>query len=440
MPIRMSLLLISFIFSSAILSGCAAEDPPPDPGPAAPAVTADTPAPAIEQPPAEPIPDPSAQQASESPPVSNKLATTKGEVYEALRQKVKESPFEVELQRVYLSGSCPQGGRPKADGIAVVVDGQLTYRGDDLLYDAVLGGQFVLRLSETRYVEAGVDEPAIVDGRVWQPSTKFTRSVSGSDPWKQGQSRRFHWESVPINPVFCQVLPESVEAFVSLRTEGVRQGPREHAIHVVDLQWDEVAGMAIRQPVKLLVRQGNATVEQPADALYSKRDRVLVTQLNGQTRWVKRSSIVQQGPLLRAPAAVFPVEAKSEQWLVRVTGIAQLEEYGGYAPKNDEQVLAAVDLQFQSLAVDDESGATRRLKGTKLRLESSSTSWQTPAAKATGQLDMFADIKPGDTLSGTVVFPKHRYDRPFRLEVRTTDKTTLYLDVFTYNLGTKKKI
>ena len=41
-------------------------------------------------------------------------------------------------------------------------------------------------------------------------------------------------------------------------------------------------------------------------------------------------------------------------------------------------------------------------------------------------------------MSGKVVFPRQRFERPFRLEVKTPDKNTVYLDVLSYDLGPQR--
>ena len=43
-------------------------------------------------------------------------------------------------------------------------------------------------------------------------------------------------------------------------------------------------------------------------------------------------------------------------------------------------------------------------------------------------------------VTGKIAFPRQRFERPFRLEVKTPDRQTTIVDVFNYDLGPEQII
>ena len=342
------------------------------------------------------------------------------------------------MERIFLQGSCAKGDDPAkrkaTGGISAVVEGTIVYDGDDILYGAEPAGEAYLRFGDKRYVEAPTEEKSY-GGYYSRPKkvTRFIREVRGADPWVKGERREFHWESRPLSEAFCEVLPEEAVAFIELETVGVKTGRATHPLSFVRLNWDEVVGMAVRKQINVLRKQGKETIEEPADALYASLDKVLVTRLTGKTEWLKRTSTTQKGELPRGPSAAFPVEASSDEWKVKITGVSQAKEFGGYADDGEDQFLAVVDLEVSYTGEEEGS-----LKGLSARLETSPGKWQKAASKAVGQLDVDRTVGSGASVEGKLVFPRQRFERPFRLEVKTPDKNTFYLDVFSYDLGPER--
>jgi hypothetical protein len=359
--------------------------------------------------------------------------------FQAKRARLGSAPFEVKVTRIYIEGSCAQGDDPAkrkaSQGLKAVVDGELTYTGVDMIYDAELGGELYLRFDANRYAEAYVADKTYTGGwysRVKEAS-RFDRPVRGADPWVTGQARPFHWESRPLSEAFCEVMPDEATVFIELATVGVRQGRARHAITFAGVNWDEVLGMAMRQQVSVLTKKDKDIVLEPADAIYAALDKILVTRLTGKTEWLKRSGTVQAGEIPKAPAAAFPIEAASEQWKVKVAGVSSAKEFGGYVHKGEDQFLALVDV---TLEYTGEGSASASKAG--LRLETAPGKWVKPIEKAMGQLDLSSDLASGSSISGKVVFPRQRFQRPYRLEIKTPDKATLLLDVFSYDVGSER--
>jgi len=363
----------------------------------------------------------------------------RGPFFKAKESKIGGAPFDVTIKRVYFEGACHRGDTPEkrksTSGIRAIVEGEMTYTGNDIIYRAGLGGEMYARFGADRYAEAGAMEKTYSRG--WYGGTKlvtrFTREVHGSDPWLTGQTRPFHWESNALSEAFCEVIPDEAQVYIELWGYGVRGGRFEHPMKFVPLNWDEIVGMALRQQIKIEIPKKDEVLEEPADAHYSQLGKILVTRLTGKTEWLKRSSVVQSGMLTKGPAAAFPVEGSSEEWKVRVTGITQAKEFGGYAHKGEDQFLAIVEVQLEYAGSGEGS-----LKGLAARLETSPGKWQKPVSKAVGQLDTDGTVPAGGSTSGKLVFPRQRFERPFRIEIKTPDKETLYLDVLSYSLGPER--
>jgi hypothetical protein len=360
--------------------------------------------------------------------------------YNAKRARVGNSPFAVKVERVFFTGACHRGDVPEkrrqTAGIKAVVEGTLTYGGNDIIYTADLEGTAFLRFGATRYAEV----PALTREYAgnWYGRTsnysRVTRAVHGSDPWFKGESRPFHWESNAFSEAFCEVMPDEASAYVEMKAYGVRGGRADIPIAVVPLRIEEVVGMALRQQVKIRTPKKDGKFdEETADAHYAKLDRMLVTRLTGKTEWLKRTSIVQTGLFDKGPAAAFPMEGASAAWKVTVTGVSGAKEFGGYAPKGEDQFLMLVDVTVANTGAD--AGSLKKLAP---RLEVEPGKWQKPVEKALGQLDLSGEVAGGGSTSGKLVFPRQRFERPFRLEVKTPDGNTLYLDVLSYDLGPER--
>ncbi|MCK9462288.1 MAG: DUF4352 domain-containing protein [Proteobacteria bacterium] len=360
--------------------------------------------------------------------------------YNAKRARVGESPFEVKVERVFFTGACHRGDVPEkrkaTSGIKAVVEGVLTYNGGDIIYSADLQGTAFLRFGPTRYAEVPAMSREYASSWYGRTSnySRVTRAVHGSDPWFKGESRPFHWESTAFSEAFCEVTPDEASAYIELKAFGVRGGRADVPIAVVPLRPEEVVGMALRQQVKIRTpKKGGGFDDETADAHYSKLDRMLVTRLTGKTEWLKRTSIVQTGLFDKGPAAAFPIEGSSSAWKVTVTGVSGAKEFGGYAPKGEDQFLLLVDLSVANTGAD--AGPPKKLSP---RLEVEPGKWQSPVGKAVGQLDLGGEVAGGGSASGKLVFPRQRFERPFRLEVKTPDGATLYLDVLSYDLGPER--
>ena len=356
--------------------------------------------------------------------------------YEAKRAAAKGTPFAVQVERVFYSGACaagdvPEKRRPTA-GLKAIVEGSLTYNGDDLIYAADLGGTAFFRFGAAEFAEVEAAGRSTYSGYYYGRSSysRMMRTVQGADPWHKGETRPFHWESTPFSEAFCEAAPSEAGAYVELVVYGVRGGRAEIPIAVVPLRPEEILGMALRQQVKIRTPKKDGFDEETADAQYSKLDRMLVTRLTGTTEWLKRTSIVQAQLFDKGPAAVFPSEASSAAWKVKVTAVTDVKEFGGFAPKGEDQSLAVLEITISNAA-----GEAASLKKLSPRLEVEPGKWQKPVDKALGQLDLSAEIPAGGSTTGKLVFPRQRFQRPFRLEAKAPDGTTLYVDVLSYDFG-----
>ena len=360
--------------------------------------------------------------------------------YNAKRARVASSPFAVKVERVFFSGACHRGDVPEKRrptiGLKAVVEGVLTYNGDDIVYSADLEGAAFFRYGPTRYAEVPALSRAYAGsyyGRTINYS-RMTRAVHGSDPWFKGESRPFHWESNAFSEAFCEVVPDEASAYIEMESFGIRGGRSEIPIAMVPLRVEEVVGMALRQQVKIrTAKKGGGFDDETADAHYAKFDRMLVTRLTGKTEWLKRTSIVQTGLFDKGPAAAFPTEGSSSAWKITVTAVEGVKEFGGYAPKGEDQFLMLVDVTITNTGT--ESGSLKKLAP---RLEVDAGKWQKPVEKALGQLDLSGEVAGGGSTSGKLVFQRQRFERPFRLEMKTPDGNTLYLDILSYELGPER--
>ena len=369
--------------------------------------------------------------AKEQTASNDETTQDKAAYYADKKTETDSSPFSVKVDRVYLEGACHKGNIPStrrnASGVKAVVEGSIVYTGDDLLYDAKMQGAAYLRFGAKRFEET----PAQVEpsGRM-KSGSKFLRRIRGADPWFKGQQRIFHWESHYFDEIFCETAPDEAVAYMEIDIKGVRTGHVSYPIKMISLNWDEVLGMSVKQQVSITGKIGGEKITEPADAHYSKLNRILVTRLTGQTAWIARTSVTQSDDLDKGPAAIFPAETSSDQWKVSVTGIEQAKEFGGYANNGEDQFLAIINIKITYIG--EETGSLSQLS---TRLETSPGRWQKPLSKAMGQLDTTEDLESGVTIEGKLVFAKQRFERPFRLEIRPPDGEVMYLDVLSYDIG-----
>lgn len=364
--------------------------------------------------------------------------------FDQQKTKVAEIPFQMRLQRVYLKGECHSGAEPErrrnVDGVASVIEGTLTYTGDDVLFRAQLGGEMYLQFGPDQYREVFAAENR---RSYWSRRlvSHFFRTPRGEDPWRSGETRGFHWESRHINPVFCESQPQAAQSLIALVTYGVRYGRKQHTIGFANLQWDEVVGMSLDQPVALKKRDGRSWTTEPAKAHFSKLDKMLITRPSGKTEWVRRDTVIQTGDLVKGANTTFPALFSTSEWRITVTGISSVRTFGGYVPRGEDQFLAVVDLQLQYVppaGAEGEAPPPGKLRGAGFRLETTPGRWQRPVNKAVGQIDLSGELAPGSSIAGKVVFPRQRFERPFRLEVKTPDRQTTIIDIFNYAVGPER--
>jgi hypothetical protein len=359
--------------------------------------------------------------------------------FDGKKAEIAGSPFEVQVERVWLKGSCPKGDVPEKrsepEGITAIVEGKITYTGDDEIYRASPAGGVFLRMSPERYAQVQSAEKAysVWEGR--REITKFTRSVRGADPWLKGQAREFHWESHAIDPGFCDTMPQEVFALLEVSASSLRAGSKHYPVKLVPLAWDEIAGMSVREKVTVRKQKGAGMVDEPAEILYSRFDRVLANFGTGKTEWINHASILQPQTFNKGPGVTFPTESKTPQWTVTVKGISRVKESGGYAPQGEDQFLAMIEVELNYTAGPGDNGKEpkpAKVKAFSFQLETSPGAWQRPVTKACDLAPDF-EIAPGSKATGKLAFAVQRFERPFRLEVKTPDRSTLLVDVFSYD-------
>jgi len=359
--------------------------------------------------------------------------------FEAKKAAIASSPFEVQIDRAWFKGSCHKGDVPEKrsepDGITAIVEGKITYTGDDEMYRATPAGAVFLRMSPERYAQVQAAEKgySMWEGR--REITKFTRSVRGADPWRKGQAREFHWESHAIDAGFCDATPEESVVLLEVNASGLRGGSKHYPVKVVPLAWDELIGMAAREKVTVRKQRGAGMVDEPAEILYSRFDRVLAHFGTGKDEWINHASILHPQPFSKGAAVAFPTESKTLQWTVKVNSVSRVKESAGYTPAGEDQFLALIDLELTYTAGPSDNGKEpkpSKVKAFSFQLETSPGTWQKPVSKASELAPDF-EIAPGSKATGKVAFAVQRFERPFRLEVKTPDRSTLLIDVFSYD-------
>jgi hypothetical protein len=354
--------------------------------------------------------------------------------FDEKRAEIPKAPFDVKVERVWLRGSCHKGDTPEkrddGDGLTATVEGKMTYKGDDPIFWADLEGWF--------YVDTGDGHTAAVSHldktySAWsgsKPATRMVRRVRGADPWRKSQERDFHWESRALNEAFCELRPKGAFVMMQLRTMGLKSEIVDTPIANVPIVWDEIAGVALKEHVT--IKRGENAVDEAADASFARLDKLLITTAAGKAEWLARTAIVQGGLFQRGAAPTLPAQVESPSWSVKVTSVTGGKQSGEYVPTGEDQFVVEVNVEIESKASE---GKPVKVKSFGFQLESTPGSWQSPLAKAPGQIDGTAEIAPGEKASGKLVFARQRFERPFRLQVKTPDRATLLADVFTYDLG-----
>lgn len=363
--------------------------------------------------------------------------------YERRRAALAQSPFKMTLARVYLAGSCAKGDDPEkrsdGDGVQVVVDGKITYTGKDMLGSAELGGSAYLRFGE-RYATVGMAEKAYSMWGGTHVVSRLLRPARGGDPWLPGQSRAFHWESHTYSSVYCEAVPDSAEAYIDITTYGVKHGRDVEPVSFTPVQWREVVGMVVGKSASLETKKGTDDILEPVEALYSRLDKILLRRESGKTEWVSRWKVEQPAPFPVGDAAPLPVEAKSPGFTVRVKKMTSVKDFGAYEPKGEDQFLIVMQLDITSTqtADGDKEPKPAKARDFSFKLETSPGHWASPLKQPVGVLDGSEEIGVGETKHATIVFPRQRFERPVRLEVKMADKQSFDLDVFSYDIGPER--
>ena len=361
--------------------------------------------------------------ASEKKPEENQR-----EKWEKMAQELQTSPFEVSIGSAYLAGECAKGPVPEkrdnTGGIHAELSGRLTYTGDDLLMEATIEGALVIDVHGTHIVEI----PFKVDGNHKQPSTGFSRPIRGVDPWVSGQTRDFRIETLSMSEAFCEFVPKSATVYVALNTFGVRDGRKTLPVAAVPMHFDEIIGMALNTQVQLIGDDGFI----PAAAHAARLDQLLITQLDGTTKWVPRERVAYLNGLKRGTGAVFPKVLDAGPWKITVNGISSAKKFETVEPKGDDAFLVLVPVSIsntgeEALSIDD----------IKMRLETAPNEWRKPVDAGFGALDE-AKLAAGELLDTTAVFYRNRFERPTRLKLDVDGSGTVYVNVFNYAIGPER--
>ncbi len=355
-------------------------------------------------------------------------------------QKIASAPFDFAVERVWLKGSCAKGDKPEkrddTDGLKLIAEGKATYKGTELLAGASLDGVLYVDNGGERFITLRAEERAYSYWGGTKEVSKFTRRVRGSDPWTSGQTRDFHWESKPLSEAFCEVVPKQVAAILEVDSYSVKSGQQKHQVKVVPVNWDEVIGMSARENVTIRRPKGEKYVDEPGQSLFGRLDKMLVVGASGKAEWLSHASVSHTAFLKKGPAASLPVKIDSPAWTVTVNAISTTKEFGGYSPAGEDQFLAVVDvdIEMKTSGADGKPLKATKIKSVGFKLETAPGTWRDIVGKATGQLDGSSEIAPGSKTSGKIVFPRQQFERPFRLEIKTPDKTTSVAEVFSYEL------
>lgn len=356
------------------------------------------------------------------------------EFFDDKRAQIGKAPFDVKVERVWLKGACHKGDVPEkrddSEGITALVEGKITYKGDDPIFWVDLDGWLYLDTGDGHATAVSALDKTYSPWSGSKLATRMIRRVRGADPWRKGQEREFHWESRALNEAFCEIRPKQAAVLMELRTMSPRSTVVEQPIANVPLVWEELAGVALKEHVT--IKRGEKEIEEAADASYARLEKVLVTGAGGKAEWLPRTSVVQAGYFTKQTAPALPAQVESPSWSVKVTGVTGGKQSGEYVPTGEDQFVVEVSVEIESKASE---GKPTKVKSFGFQLETTPGTWQSPIAKAPGQLDGSAEIAPGEKASGKLVFARQRFERPFRLQIKTPDRTTLVADVFTYDVG-----
>jgi hypothetical protein len=357
--------------------------------------------------------------------------TDKIAYYTKISEEAANAPFEMTVIRAYLDGECARGDVPEkrknTRGIKAVVEGFINYTGSDLLIDAAIDGSMYLNINGSRAAEAPAHLPSLKDKK---NVSELLTPVRGADPWLANQKRHFHFETLPISEGFCEITPKETVVLIKAKTTGIVSGEKNYVLGAVKIPWDQVVGMALNQQIMVLSK--NDTWE-PADAQYSKFDKVLLTRLTGKTEWIKRGSTMDKSPLKRGTDVSFPVQVSSDKWQIQISSIAGSKKFGSYTPKGEDKFLAILDVTLVNTGVEESNVGNFRA-----RLEVAPNVWRSPVATALGQLSTSEKLAAGSSISGKLVFLRTRFERPFRVQFYLPDGNNVYLDVFKYKIGPKR--
>jgi len=353
---------------------------------------------------------------------------TPAERYAAMKEEVAAAPFRVSVENAWLTGACARGPVPaerrNTSGISAVMRGNVTYTGDDLLVSAAVSGAMVVNVNGKRFAEV----PALVSTN-GESGSRVAAPVRGADPWVKGQTRSLVFESMPVSEAFCEVVPEEVTLFISLETMGIADGGRKWVLAALPLRWEEVVGMAVDRRVDIRTPSG----PQPAKARFSRLSKVLVTRLDGTDTWVERGDVVMEGAFERAAGTSFPVEVVGSEWQLRVKSVSTQKTYKDTSLPGEDEFLAVVEAEIVNTGdADGKAGAIRAA------LEVEPGRWVPPLAAELGAMEKDAALTAGSSITGVFLFPRGRFERPFRLRLELPEGAPLYLPVFHYDLGPER--
>lgn len=341
------------------------------------------------------------------------------------KEQISDAPFAVTISTAYLRGACAQGPaaerRKDTSGLFAHLEGEIVYNGSDILFKSELKGALVVHVGGPQYHEVPLQK-----GDERRPISFLPRRVRGADPWVPGQPRRFKVASLPLNEVFCEVIPKQVTLFVELVTEGIVQGSRTWPVLATVFPFDTVVGMALSQQIEVY----NGAEKVLADAHYAKFDQILVTYLNGTTEWISLNDVVFGSGLKRSKGAIFPQEIVAGEWRLTVSKSSYQKEYDNFQLTGEDEFLALFDVD-----IENTSDEVAKLGELRMKLEVRPGVWKSPLEVGIGALGRSAEVLAGKNLEGTLVFPTQRFERPTRLRLEISRSGTAYMDVFSYEAG-----
>ena len=241
--------------------------------------------------------------------------------------------------------------------------------------------------------------------------SRLLRSARGGDPWLPGESRLFHWESRAFGSVFCEAEPDSAEAYIDVTSYGVKAGRDVEPVGFVPVQWREVVGMVGTS--RRRSRRSTARTRQGRAARAVRRGGRRAVAGGGEEPGLHRAREEDDG----------------REGLRRLRAQRRGPVPGRHAARPRQHA----DRRRRQGAEAGEGAATsrsswRRRRGTGRRRSSSPSA----CSRATRRS---ASAKPS---TPRLVFPRQRFERPTRFEVKTPDKQSFDLDVFSYAIGPER--